>query len=140
MYGYIHENMNRCYSMMLREAARRVSSIYDEALSPLQINIAQFSLLRRIERLQPVSMTDLAQSAQLDRSTIGRNIKVLSRMGLVETGRADRDQREATVGLTGAGAELLARAGPIWDQCQRDMEARLGPIKITALEDILRSI
>ena len=139
-YGYIHTIMNPCYSVMLREASRKVSAIYDEALSPLGINIAQFSLLRRIERLQPVSMTDLARSAQLDRSTIGRNAKVLERRGLVGAGRGDLDQREATITLTEAGAGLLAEAGPVWSACQKAMEARLGPVKITALEEILRSV
>lgn len=126
--------------MMLREAARKVSSLYDEALVQFGINIAQFSLLRRIERFQPVSMTDLAHSVQLDRSTIGRNVKVLERMGFVEAGRGDRDQRESTIRLSSAGAALLAQASPIWDDCQNAMEARLGPVKITALQDILRSI
>lgn len=131
--------MTRCYSMMLREAARKVSSIYDEALSPLGINVAQFSLLSRIGRLQPVSMSDLARSVQLDRSTIGRNVRVIERMGLVVTRRSETDQREATISLSTAGTELLQQAGPVWDECQKAMEARLGPVKITALKDILRS-
>jgi DNA-binding MarR family transcriptional regulator len=126
--------------MMLREAARKVSALYDEALAPFGINIAQFSLLRRIGRLQPVSMTDLARSAQLDRSTVGRNIKVIERMGLVESGRGDVDQREALIRLSDHGVDLLNKAGPIWDECQSAMEIRLGPVKITALQDILRSL
>jgi DNA-binding MarR family transcriptional regulator len=126
--------------MMLREAARKVSGLYDEALAPFGINIAQFSLLRRIERLQPVSMTDLARNAHLDRSTIGRNVRVLERMGLVDSGRGDVDQREAMITLSDRGGEMLNKAGPIWDDCQSAMEARLGPVKITALQDILRSL
>ncbi|UJW77057.1 MarR family winged helix-turn-helix transcriptional regulator [Rhizobium sp. SL42] len=132
--------MTRCYSTLLREATRKVSTIYDDALSPLGVNVAQFSLLRRIERLQPVSLSDLARSVQLDRSTIGRNVRVIERMGLLETRRGDLDQREAMIRLTGAGVELLRVAGPVWDGCQREMEDRLGPVKITALQDILRSI
>lgn len=126
--------------MMLREAARKVSALYDEALAPFGINIAQFSLLRRIARLQPVSMTDLARNAQLDRSTIGRNVRVLERMQLVQSGRGDVDQREALINLSDQGADLLETAGPAWDCCQSAMEARLGPVKITALQDILRAI
>ncbi|NTJ43865.1 MarR family transcriptional regulator [Agrobacterium larrymoorei] len=132
--------MANCYSVMLREAARKVSALYDEALAPFGINIAQFSLLRRIERLQPVSMSDLARSLHLDRSTVGRNVKVVERMGLVGSGRGDRDQREALIRLSEQGVDLLKKAGPIWDDCQSSMEARLGPVKITALQDILRYI
>lgn len=126
--------------MMLREAARKVSALYDEALAPFGINIAQFSLLRRVERLQPVSLSDLARSAHLDRSTIGRNIKVIERLGLVQSGRGDLDQREALIALSEQGVDLLTKVGPVWDDCQSSMEAQLGPVKITALQDILRSI
>ena len=132
--------MTKCYSMMLREAARKVSTLYDEALAPFGINIAQFSLLRRIERLQPVSMTDLARNAQLDRSTIGRNVRVLERIELVQSGHGDVDQRETMITLSDQGVEMLNKAGPIWEDCQSEMEARLGPVKITALQDILRSL
>jgi DNA-binding MarR family transcriptional regulator len=126
--------------MMLREAARKVSALYDEALAPFGINIAQFSLLRRVKRLQPVSLSDLARSVHLDRSTVGRNIKVIERMGFVQSGRGDLDQREALIALSAQGVDLLIKAGPVWEDCQSSMEARLGPVKITALQDILRSI
>jgi DNA-binding MarR family transcriptional regulator len=132
--------MTRCYSTVLRSATRKVSSIYDEALAPLGINVAQFSLLRAIERLQPVSHTDLAHDAQLDRSTIGRNVRVIERMRLAETHRGEVDHREAIVMLTPVGAELLDNAAPVWDECQKAIEARLGPVKITNLQDILRSL
>lgn len=132
--------MIRCYCTLLRSATRKVASIYDEALAPLGVNVAQFSLLRAIARLQPASLTDLARDAQLDRSTIGRNVRVIERMGFVETRRGDIDQREAIVMLTPTGIELLENAGPIWDDCQKTLETQLGPVKITALQDILRSL
>ncbi|MBB3944254.1 DNA-binding MarR family transcriptional regulator [Rhizobium skierniewicense] len=132
--------MAHCYSTMLREATRKVSSFYDEALLPVGINVAQFSMLRRIERLQPISLSELAREAYLDRSTIGRNVKVIERMGLVETRRSGVDQREALIMLTRAGTDMLETAGPVWDDCQAAMEKRLGAIKMTALQDILRSI
>ncbi|MCR6727657.1 MarR family winged helix-turn-helix transcriptional regulator [Agrobacterium fabrum] len=125
---------------MLRSATRKISAIYDEALSPLDINVAQFRLLRAIERLQPVSLTDLAIDAQLDRSTIGRNVRVIERMDLVKMRRGEVDHREATVMLSPIGVELLKSAGPLWDDCQQAIETRLGPVKIIALQEILRSI
>lgn len=49
-----------CHCILLRKASRRVSSYYDEALAPLGVNIGQFSLLRHVNRLAPVSLTELA--------------------------------------------------------------------------------
>lgn len=132
--------MSPCYCSLLRTATRRVGSLYDAALAPSGINIAQYSLLRTVERLQPVSLTELAASTELDRSTIGRNIRVLERLSLVKIGRGEEDQREAVVGLTGRGEALLGEAGPIWEACQQEIENRLGPVKVTALREILRAM
>lgn len=138
--GVYTRNMSRCYCSLLRTATRRVGSVYDDALSPLGINIAQYSLLRLIEHRQPVSFTELGHVAELDRSTVGRNVRVLERMGLVETGRGENDQREAVVRLGVRGRQMLEEAAPLWDGCQREIETRLGAANVKALREILRAI
>lgn len=132
--------MKPCFCSSLRAATRKVGAVYDVALAPLGINIAQYSLLRSIYRLQPVSLTELGRSAELDRSTIGRNVRVLERRGLVETRRGEDDHRETIVVLADRGGEVLADAMPLWEGCQRDIETRLGPGKLKALQYILHSI
>ena len=100
--------MSVCYCASLRAAARKATALYDARLAPAGLNIAQFALLRKIERAQSVSLTELGRLAALDRSTVGRNVKVLERIGLVRISAAD-DHREAAVTLTSAGAETLAQ-------------------------------
>lgn len=117
-YGY-------CYCSLLRKASRRLSARYDEALAQLGINISQFSLLRNIAREQPISLTDLGVIMELDRSTIGRNTKVLERMGLV-TSVVGKDQREALLSLSARGAGLLEEAMPIWENVQFELDDRVG--------------
>jgi DNA-binding MarR family transcriptional regulator len=114
-----------CYCAAVRAAARKTTALYDAALAPVGINVAQFSLLRRIERLEPVSLTELGREAELDRSTVGRNVKVLERLRLVRLTPAE-DQREAAVGLTRAGTQALWRAAPLWEDAQRRIETALG--------------
>ncbi|MBV8441140.1 MAG: MarR family transcriptional regulator [Hyphomicrobiales bacterium] len=114
-----------CYCAAIRSAARKTTALYDAALAPAGVNLAQYSLLRKIERLGPVSLTELASVAELDRSTVGRNVKVLERRRLVRFKSAD-DQREAAVGLTAAGAEALRRGEPLWNNAQRRIETTLG--------------
>ncbi|AOF90134.1 MarR family transcriptional regulator [Sinorhizobium sp. RAC02] len=116
-------------------ANRKLSALYDGALEPTGINIAQFSLLRNVERRQPVSLTELGRHMELDRSTLGRNVRVLERMGLVEFGSGD-DQREALVLLTGRGTEILQTAVPLWQACQDDVAARLGPEKLALITEL----
>src|SRR6478735_8808652 len=102
MRAYTRTMSSPCYSQSLRAAARRIAAAYDDALAPSGVNTAQYSLLRTIERAGPIALTALGRRVELDRSTIGRNVRVLERMGLVALGRGD-DHREATATLTEAG-------------------------------------
>ncbi|ASV85738.1 MULTISPECIES: MarR family winged helix-turn-helix transcriptional regulator [Ochrobactrum] len=128
-----------CICILLRQAARKSSAIYDEALAPLGINIAQFSLLRKISRAGSISLTELAHKAELDRSTMGRNAKVLQRMGLVEPA-ASEDHRETSVTLTDEGRDIVRRGAPLWDKAQDEIEARLGDDGVEQLQSLLRAI
>ena len=131
--------MSSCYCIVLRKASRRLSAIYDEALAPLGINIAQYSAISNIRRNAPVSLTDLAARLELDRSTVGRNMKVLERMGLVAAATGE-DQREAALSLTPEGHALYDKAFPIWKDVQKRIEDRLGAEHSRQLNDLLAAI
>ena len=117
--------LSQCYCIDLRTAARKASAIYDEALEPYGINIAQYSLLSKIGRAGHLSLTELARLCELDRSTIGRNAKVLERMQLVQPAPV-KDRREAVLQLTEAGKRRLIECRVAWAQAQARIEGLLG--------------
>jgi DNA-binding MarR family transcriptional regulator len=117
--------MDRCHCDTLRLAARKISARYDAALRPVGISVAQFALLWKIRRAGQPSLTEIGRIAGLDRSTIGRNVRVLEKAGLVSV-TAGKDQREATVRLSERGTSLLADAEPLWSKAQAEIEALLG--------------
>ena len=129
---------NPCFCILLRQAARKSSSVYDQALAPLGINVAQFSLLRKIARAQSISLTELARLADLDRSTMGRNAKVLQRMDLIEQTPGE-DHRETHIALTAMGRDLVERGAPLWDEAQEEIEAKLGSEGVQQLLTLLRA-
>jgi DNA-binding MarR family transcriptional regulator len=132
--------MSTCYCISLRTAARKTSAIYDEALESFGINIAQYSLMRRIESAGRISLTELARLTELDRSTVGRNAKVLERMALVAS-ITGRDHREATLELTGLGRKALADSRSAWETAQARIETLLGgPDGTTRLNDLLQAL
>jgi DNA-binding MarR family transcriptional regulator len=120
-------------------AARKISARYDEGLAPSGINVAQYGLLRRIARTEGISLTELGALSGLDRSTIGRNVRVLERMKLVKSGRG-KDQREAVVRLTETGSATLAAATPLWQACQKEVEDRFGPDNLKLLQEALDAL
>jgi len=116
---------SECICTHLRRAARGVSRHYDEALARFGINVAQFSLLRHLQRLDQPSITSLAEAMGLDRSTLGRNLKVLEAEGLVALTEG-ADQRNRVVLLTEAGKARLQDAGPAWERAQLTLVEQLG--------------
>jgi DNA-binding MarR family transcriptional regulator len=128
-----------CYCAAVRTAARKTTALYDSILEPAGVTLAQYSLLRKIERAGTVSLTKLGRLAELDRSTVGRNVKALEELRLVRLGPA-KDQREAAVRLTPAGVETLKRAFPLWEEAQRQVEASLGAAEAAELRSLALSL
>lgn len=128
-----------CYCHVLRKATRRLTAAYDAALEPAGINVAQFSLLRTFDRHRRLSLTELGRRMELDRSTIGRNIRVLERRGLVRAAPS-ADLREASFELADEGRRVLATALPLWAAVQERIEARFGAERTEALLAELGSI
>jgi DNA-binding MarR family transcriptional regulator len=125
-----------CYCNQLRSSARKLSALYDAALAPAGVTVAQFALLRNIERRQPASLTDLGRRLELDRSTLGRNVRVVERMGLVRFCPGD-DQRKTLVALTPDGEAALQQAIPLWQACQTRVAESLGPDRIGLLSELI---
>ncbi len=126
----------QCLCTKLRRASRGVTRLYDEALADVGLNAAQFSLLRNLQRLEQPSITALAEAMGLDRSTLGRNLRVVEGRGLVQLGDG-ADQRSRLVLLTDAGRAVLEQGAPLWEVAQQQVAARLGADKRAALMQLL---
>jgi hypothetical protein len=73
-----------CNCAALRQAARRVTRFYDEALAPTGLGVNQFSILARLSRVGPSTIQDLARLLVMDRSTLGHLLRPLEKRGLVK--------------------------------------------------------
>jgi DNA-binding MarR family transcriptional regulator len=128
-----------CHCVAVRTAARKTTALYDAMLAPAGVTLAQFSLLRKIKRVGPASLTRLGQHTELDRSTIGRNVKALEKLGLVRFGPGE-DQREAAVRLTPQGERVLLTGAPLWEEAQRRVEAALGATGAEQLQKLAHNL
>jgi len=123
---------NQCLCTRLRRATRGVTRIYDDALRDVGLNVAQFSLLRNLQRLDQPSISVLAEVMGLDRSTMGRNLKLLQADGLIALSGGE-DQRSRVVQLSALGQARLAEAIAPWKEAQRQLSLYLGAEKREAL-------
>lgn len=67
-------------------------------------------------------MKDVADLLAMDRTTLTANLKPLERRGLVEIAPDPKDKRGRLLTLTRDGTALLARAFPIWQETQQQLE------------------
>lgn len=139
--GYIPAFMlpTSCLCTQLRRASRGVTRRYDEALAEVGLGAAQLSLLRHVERLGQPSISVLAEAMGLDRSTLGRNLRVLEEQELLQLGEG-RDLRAREVRLTEAGLQRIEQALPLWEQVQRELNARLGGDRRAELMKLLEEL
>ena len=106
-----------CLCTLARRSARSLTEIYDKAIAPSGLKVTQFSLLRAIERLDDPTLTDLATATGLDRSTLGRNLRLLESAGFVGLLQGE-DERTRIAKLTSEAKMALAIALPLWEQTQ----------------------
>jgi DNA-binding MarR family transcriptional regulator len=129
-----------CNCLALRQAARHVTQFYDQFLSSSGLRTTQFSILARLRRLGPMTISALAADLVMDRTTLGRNLQPLEREGFVTVvkGRVDRRSRE--IRLTNAGAKRLRTAVEGWVKAQAGFEAVFGETRSAELRAMLHAV
>ncbi|MCX4461949.1 MarR family winged helix-turn-helix transcriptional regulator [Streptomyces sp. NBC_01340] len=80
-------------------AAPYLGATYDKALAPVGLRATQFSILQQLRAHGEMTITNLADTIAMDRTTMASNLKPLAREGLVtiEPSAADRRARIATI-------------------------------------------
>ena len=110
---------------MLRRAARRVTQAYDRALRPAGIKLTQFSVLANVLRADGLSITDLAERLEMDRTTLTRNLQPMQRAGWIERAPGP-NKRSRAIRITAAGEAVFEAALPLWQAAERGLRKDLG--------------
>jgi DNA-binding MarR family transcriptional regulator len=129
-----------CNCAALRQAARRVTKLYDDALAPIGLGVNQFSILARLNRVGPSTIQDLAKLLVMDRSTLGHLLRPLEKRGFVKLEVSGRDRRSRMAMLTPAGEAVVAKARPRWAAAQRRFEGMFGKEAAPELRAVLKEI
>lgn len=132
-----------CYCTQFRRSANALTGIYDNALRPVGLKITQLSLLRALDRLGAATYNEVAAEVALDKTTISRNLKLLTDSGWV-TVSIEEDARFRVASLSPAGRKILREAEPHWRAAQTEVENEMkkylkGPAK-AALLDALETL
>ncbi|MFS8098649.1 MarR family winged helix-turn-helix transcriptional regulator [Lentzea alba] len=135
----VDEIVNDCLAVRVRLIGRAVTGIYDGALSGHGLTIAQVNLLAALGKVGPCPPSRLGEVLQLERSTVSRNLALLTKHGWIEAPSADA-KGIRTVALTNEGRTKIESVMPVWRQAQREAKELVGAVGTTALRDIARDL
>ena len=139
LYKRLHTpELGPCVCSQVRSLARKLSSLYDARLSPEDLTITQYSLLATIERAGQLSHLVLAKQVGMERTTLTRLLRPLTRAKWVAT-LTGKDRRQHLLQLTAAGRRKLFRSLPLWEEAQRQFLSQMSSESLQELRALLAS-
>ena len=109
---------SECAFANLKMLARVASTIYDDALRPVDLRAGQLALMWAILAAGPVEIGKLGHITVTDQTTLSRTIAKLKQARLVNV-RTGGDRRVKIVSLSDTGRQRFEAAMPYWEEAQR---------------------
>jgi len=122
-----------------RMAARAITRTYDDTLRSTGLRATQLSVLAAVGARGALSIQALADSLEMDRTTLTRNLRPLEDKVYVLLA-PERRHRSRVLTLTDAGHAALMKAEPLWEQAQRRIKRRLGAERWPAVQEALAEL
>jgi DNA-binding MarR family transcriptional regulator len=122
-----------CYCATLRQAARAVTTLYEEALVGSGLHATQFTALQLLKSVPELTTTELADAIGMDQTTATRTLALIRKSGLASDAPGS-DRRERRWTLTAEGEMRLRKYLPRWEAAQELFEKRLGRAEAAALK------
>jgi DNA-binding MarR family transcriptional regulator len=125
---------------LLQRAHRRLRLAHNEALRPLQLNIAHLAVAGLLAEHGDLSQRQLIELMDADKSTMVYLVDVLESQGLVERRPDPSDRRAYAVHLTDAGRARLVEAGAVVTRVEREFLSPLTARERTQFDRLLRRL
>jgi DNA-binding MarR family transcriptional regulator len=122
-----------CYCASLRQAARAITVLYEEALVGSGLHATQYTALQVLESVPNLTTTELAEAIGIDQTTATRTLALVKKSALAAD-TVGQDRRQRRWALTPKGREQLRRLRPQWEAAQQAFEKRVGREAAVALK------
>jgi DNA-binding MarR family transcriptional regulator len=143
---YIHDKellgmekqLTSCHCLNIRRASNKITEMFDQSLDPVGLTNGQFSILRYIKYLAPISVSQLSEQLNLDRTTLVRNLKLLESQGFVRD--ISQKGRGRQLELTEAGLQRQMEGEILWQEAKTRFEEKLGKDKMESYYEVMKAI
>jgi len=124
--------INRVSAAIGAQAAAKVA--------PLELDDRMIAVLLAAQALGNPSQKDIADHAQIDRTTVSKTIDRLEAGGLVNRRIDPRHRRRHRIELTTKATRTLSRVNQLFTECDAEFLAALSETERRQLEHILRKL
>jgi DNA-binding MarR family transcriptional regulator len=114
-----------CYCLAARQAARRITRLYDAHMQKAGIRVTQFSILSQLLLRGAMPIGRLAGFLGMERTTLTRNLALTENRDWVSIKPGD-DPRSRQVAITAQGRAMVRRGFPHWLAAQLEVGKLLG--------------
>ena len=114
-----------CTCLAVRQGTRQITSLYDRHLANAGLRVSQFAMLMKLSRLGPLTMSDLASSMVMDRTTLTRTIMPMQKSGWIKS-LTGEDRRTRRLEISSSGRKRLQAAKPHWEAAQKEFDRLFG--------------
>ena len=120
MAGMFREDLSRNFGFLLNDVARLMRTAYDRRIRKLGLTRAQWWVLTHLYRSNGVSQTELAETLEIEKPTLGRLLDRLEAKGWVRREHDASDRRVWRVHLTEEVEPALRTMRKIAAELRRD--------------------
>ncbi len=114
-----------CFCLASRQAARRITRLYDATMQKAGIRVTQFTILSQLMLRGAMPIGKLAGILGMERTTLTRNLTLTENRKWVSI-KAGDDPRSRIVSITAQGRAMVRRGFPYWSQAQKQVGKLLG--------------
>jgi DNA-binding MarR family transcriptional regulator len=114
-----------CFCLASRQAARRITRLYDSRMQPSGIRATQFTILSQLMLRGEMPIGKLAAILGMERTTLTRNLTLLEQQKWISS-KAGDDPRSRMVAITAQGRGMVRRGFPYWSKAQAQVGKMLG--------------
>jgi DNA-binding MarR family transcriptional regulator len=116
----LREDLSRNFGFLLNDVARLMRTAYDRRIRKLGLTRAQWWVLTHLYRSNGVSQTELAETLEIEKPTLGRLLDRLEAKGWVRREHDAKDRRVWRVHLTDEVEPALRTMRAIAKELRRD--------------------
>src|SRR6266566_10060554 len=114
-----------CFCLASRQAARKITRLYDRTMQASEIRVTQFTILAQLMLRGEMPIGKLASILGMERTTLTRNLTLLEQQKWISI-KAGDDPRSRMIGITAQGRGMVRRGFPYWSKAQAKVGKMLG--------------